>query len=133
MARAARTRADGNATACRCRPLNAAYKVESLNLRLRSCNCPEVTLEEVLACAESEDLVCRRIGMPFSKTEVRRIYGCDHYIGTVTDRYGDDTLQIVSVDNFPHWPAPSMAELVWEFLRHYSRDPETGALRDDRK
>lgn len=112
---------------------NAAYKVESLNLRLRSCNCPEVTLDEVLACAESEDLVCRRIGMPFSKTEVRRIYGCDHYIGTVTDRYGDDTLQIVSVDNFPHWPAPSMAELVWEFLRHYSRDPETGALRDDRK
>ena len=105
---------------------NAAYKVESLNLRLRSCNCPEVTLEEVLACAESEDIVCRRIGMPFSKTE-------DHYIGTVTDRYGDDTLQIVSVDNFPHWPAPSMAELVWEFLRHYSRDPETGALRDDRK
>lgn len=71
--------------------------------------------------------------MPFSKTEVRRIYGCDHYIGTVTDRYGDDTLQIVSVDNFPHWPAPSMAELVWEFLRHYSRDTETGALRDDRK
>ena len=87
---------------------NAAYKVESLNLRLRSCNCPEVTLEEVLACAESEDIVCRRIGMPFSKTEVRRIYGCDHYIGTVTDRYGDDTLQIVSVDNFPHWPAPSI-------------------------
>ena len=35
---------------------NAAYKVESLNLRLRSCNCPEVTLDEVLACAESEDL-----------------------------------------------------------------------------
>ena len=29
--------------------------------------------------------------------------------------------------------APSMAELVWEFLRHYSRDPETGALLDDRK
>ena len=29
--------------------------------------------------------------------------------------------------------APSMAELVWEFLRHYSRDTETGALRDDRK
>ena len=66
--------------------------------------------------------------MPFSKTEVRRIYGCDHYIGTVTDRYGDDTLQIVSVDNFPHWPAPSMAELVWEFLRHYSRDTERPAL-----
>lgn len=91
MARAARIRTGGRrrATACRCRPRMPAYKVESLNLRLRSCNCPEVTLEEVLACAESEDLVCRRIGMPFSKTEVRRIYGCDHYIGTVTDRYGD--------------------------------------------
>ena len=35
---------------------NAAYKVESLNLRLRSCNCPEVTLEEVLACAERAKL-----------------------------------------------------------------------------
>ena len=133
---ARRTNPHGRETARNRLPVqapNAAYKVESLNLRLRSCNCPEVTLEEVLACAESEDIVCRRIGMPFSKTEVRRIYGCDHYIGTVTDRYGDDTLQIVSVDNFPHWPAPSMAELVWEFLRHYSRDTQTGALRDDRK
>jgi len=65
---ARRTNLHGRETARNRLPVqapNAAYKVESLNLRLRSSNCPEVTLEEVLASSAPHRLVCRRIGMPF--------------------------------------------------------------------
>ena len=109
------------------------FKTESLNLRLRACNCREITLEEVTAAKDSADIVERKVGMPFDKTEVQNIFGWDHYIGTVTDKYGDDYLKIVAVENFPHWPIPSMAEMVWDFLKHFSRDPKTRQLIDDRK
>ena len=109
------------------------FKVESLNLRLRASNCRQVSMDEVLASQESADIVCKKIGMPFDKTEVRNIFGWEHYIGTVTNKYGDDYLQIVSVENFPHWPIPSMAEMAWEFMKHFSRNVETGELIDDRK
>ena len=109
------------------------FKLESLNLRLRASNCEEVSMEQIMQTADSNDIVCRKIGMPFDTTEVQNIYGWDHYIGTVTDRYGDSYLKIVSVENFPHWPIPSMAEMAWDFMKHFSRDPQTGMLVDDRK
>lgn len=109
------------------------FKLESLNLRLRASNCKEVTMEQVLASANSVDVVCRKIGMPFDSTQVQVIYGWDHYIGTVVDKYGDDYLKIVAVENFPHWPIPSMAEMAWDFMKHFSRNTVTGALIDDRQ
>lgn len=114
-------------------PPDKEYKVASLNLRLRASNCPEVTMEQVLAARESQDIVCRKIGMPFTHTEVQNVFGWDHYIGTVTDKFGDDYLKIVTVENFPHWPIPSMAQMAWDFMKHFSRDPGSGALVDDRK
>lgn len=109
------------------------FKLESLNLRLRASNCKEITRDQITACKDSENVVERKIGMPFDKTEVKNIFGWDHYIGTVTDKYGDDYLKIVAVENFPHWPIPSMAEMAWDFLKHFSRDVLTKQLIDDRK
>lgn len=114
-------------------PPTKEFKLESLNLRLRASNCKEVSMDDILACKTSPDIVCRKIGMPFDSTEVRNIYGWDHYIGTVVDRYGDEYLKIVTVENFPHWPIPSMAEMAWDFMKHFSRDRVTGAIIDDRK
>ena len=44
-------------------PPTKEFKTFSLNQRLRSCNCKEVTLEDVVASKDSEDIVERKIGI----------------------------------------------------------------------
>ena len=108
-------------------------KIESLNRRLRSLNCRPVTLEEVQATAYSGIDAERLIGAPGAVYEIKTILNTNHYFASYMDRFGDEVFKIVAVDNFPHWPSPTMAELCWDFMKHYSRDKKNGKLIDDRK
>ena len=108
-------------------------KVESLNKRLRSSNCQPVSFEEVCRTRDSANRVERLLGAPGAAYETRKFLGAEHYIASYTDSFGDEVFKIVAVDNFPHWPSPTMAELCWDFMKHYSREIETGKLTDDRK
>jgi hypothetical protein len=108
--------------------MTAASKIELMNRRLRAMRCPEHKVEEYLSLKESPDIVKRKIGVPFDRTSVERILGVDHYIGDFQNDRGEYYLRMISIEGMPHWLHPTMAELTWNFMKRFSRDPVTRKL-----
>jgi hypothetical protein len=107
---------------------SAKAKIEVLQRCLRAMRCREAQAEEFYATAKSDDIVKRKMGIPFDRTSVEKILGVDHYIGDFKNDQGDYYLRVISIENMPHWLHPTTAELAWKFMRRFSRDPVTGKL-----
>ncbi|NMO96578.1 hypothetical protein [Paenibacillus lemnae] len=112
------------------KPTTMEEKVEMLQRRLYAARCREMSIDEIQAAAFSEDPVARMIGSPLDQTEVRIMGGVKHYIGDFINESGDSWFRMVCIDDIPHWPTPSLPELVWEFFSRFSRDPVTGSIFD---
>lgn len=69
------------------------------------------------------------IGARFEKTETRLIQGRKYFIGDSVTPEGTCLFRTVSCEKMVHWATPAFAELVWEHISRFSRDPQTGALR----
>ena len=52
--------------------------------------------------------------------------GDEVYISDYHDENGRWLYRFASIENTPHMIMPQMAELSWEFMRRFARDPETG-------
>lgn len=66
------------------------------------------------------------LGTKCDKTWVEILDGVEYYFGAVTAQDGVDRVVHVGIENGPHCPAPSFAKVSWDFMKHFSRDPETG-------
>ena len=104
---------------------SATEKIAMLNRRLKASSCREVTLMECEQARESGDEVTRRLGFPSDKTEVVNVLGVDHYVAGFMNNRGNEYLKIIGINNMPHWPPASMAELAWDFMKRFARDPVT--------
>lgn len=103
---------------------------EGLNHWLSFIRSPRrVTEAEMYACAHSADDVERAIGTPFDATRVERHFDRNYYMGDYLDDCGVTLLRVIGVENVPHWPVPSFAEIGWDFVSAFTRDPDTHELR----
>ena len=86
-------------------------------------------MEHSLELSESSDDVTKKLtGIDFTTTETRALDGTQYDIGTFQNEDGIPVFEGFLVEGQMHWPAPSAAEVCWEFLSRFSRDLETGAL-----
>jgi hypothetical protein len=115
-------------SAARRMAMTAEAKIELMNRRLRAMRCPEHKPEEYLSLKASQDIVKRKIGVPFDRTSVEKIFGVDHYIGDFKNDRGETYLRMISIEGMPHWLHPTTAELTWKFMKRFSRDPMTKKL-----
>ena len=70
----------------------------------------------------------KMVGARFERTETREYFGRKYDICDSVTQDGECLFRTVICEKMVHWPTAMFAELVWEHLRHYKRDPETKAL-----
>jgi len=74
------------------------------------------------------DAVENSIGAKFEQTEVREYHGRRYFIGDSVNAGGECLLRTVACEKMVHWPTAAFAELVWEHIGKYRREPNTGKL-----
>ena len=107
-------------------PLAAQDKQAAFNRWRRVAGCGETTF--IKAGTVQENRVVQSIGAVFERTEVREYNGRKYFIGDSLNLDGECLFRTVSCEGMVHWPTTVFAELVWEHIRRFARDPETGKL-----
>lgn len=106
-------------------PLESKDKQRSFNnLRLAFGCTPAVFLQE----GEEGTTVEKAVGARFEKEEIREYNGRKYYIGDSVNENGECLFRTIACEKMVHWPASMYAELMWEQIGKYARDPETGKL-----
>ena len=95
--------------------------VDRANMWFRINGAREITLAEVMASAKSENKVEREIGAPVSRSKKAIIDDTEYYFGDFISSDGAYRMRVIAMDNVPHFPFGSMAEVTWEFLKHFSK------------
>ncbi len=101
-----------------------ANAVHAYQRRLEAFHCQPRSAAEIEAALESSDVAERKNGVPADRTEVRYCMGHEVYVADVRDAEGNYRLRFVTLDNLPHMITPQMAELSWEFLRRFAKNPD---------
>jgi hypothetical protein len=83
--------------------------------------------------AKSINKVEREIGAPVSRSKIAKIDDTEYYFGDFVSKDGVYRTRFISMDNIPHFVFGSMAEVTWQFLKHFSRDIKTGESKVDGK
>ena len=106
-------------------PLQSADKQSAFNNWRRAGQCsPTSFLNPGDKGTESET----RIGARFERSEIRFIQGRRYFIGDSVKKDGTCLFRAIACENMVHWPTPAWAELVWEHISRFGRDPQTGEL-----
>jgi hypothetical protein len=103
-------------------------RAEAWNRRLAAYNCRRQSVEEILAAAESPNKATRELGVPSDSAYTLFMDGFEHYVADFKNDRGDAHLRIIGEENMPHVVTPSQLDLAWDFMRRFSRDPDTGAI-----
>lgn len=84
------------------------------------------TFEESRRLAErSGDPAKRAVGLDFQRTWSQRFEGRDWYFGDFYGAEGASVVRFIIGKDVPHVVTGCHAGLMWEFFRHWSKDPET--------
>lgn len=94
--------------------------------RLKAYHIPMKSREEIIGALNSDDYVTRKNGVPADKTDLRYYMGKECYVSDYKNENGKWHFRYISMENTPHMIMPQMAELSWEFIKRFARDPETG-------
>lgn len=106
-------------------PLESKDKRRSFNNFRRAGGCsPAAFLEE----GDSGEEVERHIGARFERMEIREYLERRYFIGDSLNPQGECLFRTVAAEKMVHWPTPAFAELAWEHLRKFARNPKTGEL-----
>ena len=109
--------------------LDAKAKITYVNHLRIVAGCPEIPFEEVKeAVASSTDEVTVKLGFPFERTMKVQREGRWDYTGDCVNDEGECLLRLVGLEKSPHWPSRALAEMTWEFISCFARDPETHEL-----
>ena len=107
-------------------PLGSRDKQEAFNRWRRVGGCAPTSF---LSPGDAEeDEVEARIGARFERTEIRRIRGRRYFIGDSVTEGGECLFRTAAAEGMVHWPTAAFAELAWEHLRKFARDPGSGRL-----
>ena len=106
-------------------PLESASKQISYNNWRRAAGCGPA---EFLGPEDEGDATERSIGARFDRTEVREYYGRKYFIGDSLNKNGECLLRTIAVEKMVHWATYPFADLLWEHLKGFARDMETGKL-----
>ena len=106
-------------------PLMSEDKQQSYNNFRRAAGCGPATF---LKQGEEGDPVEVALGVKYDRTEVREYHGRKYFIGDSVKEDGECLLRTIAVEKMVHWPTVMFGELLWEHLKHFARDPETGKL-----
>ena len=107
---------------------SAEGKMAMWNRRLKAERCPQQSVEELLAAADSPNKAIRRLGFPSDRAETVWIDGFEHYIADVKNIDGRYHFRVIAIENMPHMIVPSMHILAWNYMRRFARDQKTGAV-----
>ncbi|MCI7812431.1 MAG: hypothetical protein SO016_06435 [Lachnospiraceae bacterium] len=89
----------------------------------------QVTAEKSQALInDSLNIVEHIAGMRVENTSILHYENNRLYYNSFTNEDGIEDLVLVIVENRGHMPSGFDAEIVWEFLSQFSRNPETGEL-----
>lgn len=106
-------------------PLQSEDKQKAFNNWRRAGGCgPADFIRE----GEDTGPVENSIGARFERTEVREYHGRKYYIGDSVRPDGECLFRTVACEKMVHWPTVMYAELVWEHIGKYARDPKSGKL-----
>jgi hypothetical protein len=47
-----------------------------------------------------------------------------HYEGTLYDKNGTAMIYMTGIEDQPHWPAASWAEMAWNFMKQFARNSD---------
>ena len=94
--------------------------------RMKAFRLHEFSKEEILSVHNSADRATAMNGVPSDRSEVRYMMGDEVYVSDYFNEKGELTFRYASIENTPHMIMPQMADLSWEFLRRFTRNPETG-------
>lgn len=86
-----------------------------------------LTAADIERALASEDALARELG---AITPIRKDLHLDtvYYTGTYVNGRDEPILRFVAIEGMPHWPSGDLAQVAWDFLKHWSRDTETGEL-----
>jgi poly(3-hydroxybutyrate) depolymerase len=86
-----------------------------------------MNLEESKALiASTDDPAKKAVGVDFQKTYTIHKEDREWYVGEYFDENGVANVRFVIGEGIPHITTDAMVEFVWDFLKHWSRNPETG-------
>ena len=106
-------------------PLFSKDKQQAFNNFRRAAGCSPTTF---LTEGEEDDPVEVALGARFERTEVREYYGRKYFIGDSLKADGECLLRTIAVEKMVHWATVVFADLLWEHLKHFARNIETGEL-----
>ncbi len=104
--------------------------IDAYHRRLAAFRCPDKSDEEIEGALTGSDRANRINGVPGDRTDIVYTMGFEAYISDVRNLDGNWRLRFVTLENLPHMISPQMAELSWSFLRRFSRDKETGNIKE---
>ena len=110
---------------------SAADTVSMVNqwYAINECVIDPLTVETSAALVESsEDFVKKATGVDFTTTYSKEYPDLTYHFGETYDKDGVCMYTIVVAENGTHWHSASYAEIVWDYFKHFSREPETGKL-----
>ena len=104
-------------------------KLEMFNRKMRVSGCREVTREECDAALKNErEIVEEKLGIPCEEKKVLTRYEKKHYIADFRNGEGVVMCRVCCIQDQPHWCTYDHAELCWDFMKRFTRDPETKKL-----
>lgn len=106
-------------------PLFPEDKQQAFNNFRRAAGCGPARF---LTKKDDGDPVEKAIGAKFDRTEVCDYYGRKYFIGDSLNQKGECLLRTIGVEKMVHWPTYVFGDLLWEHLKHFARDVETGEL-----
>lgn len=109
-------------------PLSSRDKQSAFNRWRQAGGCAPYEFREAAFYQASDDPVVKSIGAEFERTQVREYHGRRYYLGDSLNQSGECLFRTVSCQGMAHWPTALFAQLVWEHIGKYARDPKTGKL-----
>lgn len=109
--------------------LTPKAKIAALNNWRKIAGCKPFPEDKVFSDVKaSADIVVEKLGFPFERTRVINTENRSHYVGDCVNSDGDNLARFVCIEKSPHWPSAALTEITWDFIKRFSRDPETGLL-----
>ena len=114
-------------------PIRTEGIINGLNLWLQVNECPtQLTLEDSLAAQQSSgDPAVELVGVVGDTNWTEEIYGVTYHGASFLNADGVEMIEIVGVENNPHWVSAAYPELAWEFMSRFSRDAEGNLLVEE--
>ena len=107
-------------------PLGTEGVITGLNLWLQMNDCPaRLTLADSLAVAAgTSDPAVKLVGVGGDETWTKTIDGVVYHAVDYLRADGVKMVEIVGVENCPHWVTAAYPELAWDFMSRFSKDAD---------